>query len=392
MKLYVAVVFFFLSFFPGFDTVTGQTRDDVNSNGNRPRDTTKPKPPRYINVDTTRPVPVETKTLVRSVLKLKRIIVTKDALAICRILNADIYQHDSTLSNHTIILPELPDLPKDLRRSLKDKVKADSEPDGSANIDFVQTALRFDTLANLFSVSDLKLNGNDRSEIFKKVKVVLPPLARNAKQASGKTRKKSGATVRTLNSAVNSLNKMLRSSIDSGGISVAQAQKIYNLMFDVNILVSSIDDEEIRMDSSLVAQKNGTAKIFLAASYSLLPPSEKALAGDDDPSRFNIYIFRNSLLSAGDRDPEMDMYTVSYAIPALADDPTAWQKIQKPASTTGASFPPARFTFSVKDNRTGKVYYSTEDLYNAQKDPDEKWTIMDWIDPHPVYRIMFLIP
>ncbi len=88
----------------------------------------------------------------------------------------------------------------------------------------------------------------------------------------------------------------------------------------------------------------------------------------------------------------MKLYTISYVIPALADDPIHWNSIPDMASTTSASFAPARFRFSIKDNRTNMVYYATADLFDAAKDPNEKWTLMDLISPHPVYRLMFLIP
>jgi hypothetical protein len=88
----------------------------------------------------------------------------------------------------------------------------------------------------------------------------------------------------------------------------------------------------------------------------------------------------------------MDTYSVSYVIPALADDEAEWTTIPKPASTTSTSFPPARFKFLIKDNRTGISHSAIVDLYDAQKDPNEKWTLMDLINPHPVYRLMFLIP
>lgn len=372
---------------------TAQTRDDVNNNNAKPKDTSQPRRPRYIKVDTIKPVPVETKTLVRSVLRLKNIYATPDALAICRILNPEIYRHDSTLSNHTIILPFLPDPPSDLRRSIKDNFKRELKPDAQTNDLYSVAALRFDTMANVFSVTDFSSIENDSGNVYNKIKRYLPPLANLAKRAAGNTRRTSQKTVNTLTKEVEALNKILRQASAGDHLANDDMQKIYSLMQDINILVYLVNDKEMQIDSLVAGNSNVHESIYLAASYTIPAEDHASMSGDDDPQKFNIYVFRKSILEAtGERNPEMDNYTVSYVIPALASDPAEWNTILKMASTTSESFAPARFTFSIKDNRTGKSYETTADLFNAAKDPDEKCTLMDLFNPHPVYRLMFLIP
>lgn len=370
-----------------------QTRDDVNRTNANKKDTPEPKKPRYINVDTTRPVPVETKTLVRSVLRLRNIYATPDALAICRILNPDVYLHDSTLSNHTIILPNLPDPPSELRKSVKDNFKKELQPDQQANNAYSAAASTFDTLANMFSGTEFSSMERDSGNIYSKIKRYLPPLASLTKQAAGNTRRTSQKTVNTLTKEVDALNKILRQSTASNHLAKSDIQKIYSLMTDINIVTYLINDKKVQIDSLANTKRILPESIYLAASYSI-PLKENALAAsDDDPQKFNIYIFRKSIMeTTGDRNPEMKLYTVSYVIPALASDPDQWETIQDMASTTSASFAPARFRFSIKDNRTNMVYYATADLFDAAKDPNERWTLMDLINPHPVYKLMFLIP
>ncbi len=370
-----------------------QTRDDVNRTNANKKDTPEPKKPRYVNVDTTRPVPVETKTLVRSVLRLRNIYATPDALAICRILNPDVYMHDSTLSNHTIILPNLPDPPSGLRKSVKDNFKKELQADQQANNAYSAVAATFDTLANIFSGTEFSSMETDSGKVYGKIKRYLPALANLTKQAAGNTRRTSQKTVNTLTKEVDALNKILRQTIASDRLSNIDMQKIYSLMTDINIVTYLINDKKVQIDSLVNTKRILPESIYLAASYSI-PLKEDALASsDDDPQKFNIYIFRKSIMeTTGDRNPEMKLYTISYVIPALADDPDQWETIQDMASTTSASFAPARFRFSIKDNRTNIVYYATADLFDAAKDPNERWTLMDLINPHPVYRLMFLIP
>lgn len=366
-------------------SATAQPRDDVGNRTTVPQDTTKK--PRYINVDTTKPVPVETKTLVRSVLRLKNIHTNPDALAICRILNPDIYLRDSTLSNHTIILPNLPDPPSDIRRELRDNFKRELKPDENINRQFRLSALRFDTLANIFFSKRFTSISSARYDTIRKY---LPALAIYTSQAAQEVKRTSQKTVATINKEVETLNNLLEKSISSEQVSNSELAKIYSLMFDINILSYMINDKKLELDSSLAVNNTENKSIYLVASYSL---KAEATSGDDDPKKFNIYIFRKSLLeTTGDKNPEMDTYSVSYVIPALADDEAEWTTIPKPASTTSTSFPPARFKFAIKDTRTGISHSATVDLYDAQKDPDEKWTIWDLINPHPVYRLMFLIP
>ncbi|MEO8109113.1 MAG: hypothetical protein ABI594_03730 [Ginsengibacter sp.] len=372
---------------------TAQTRDDVNKNNAKPKDTSQPKRPRYVNVDTVKAVPVETKTLVRSVLRLKNIYPTTDAIAICRILNPEIYRHDSTLSNHTIILPYLPDPPSDLRKSIKDNFKKELKPDAQANDLYSAASLRFDTLANVFSVTDFSLIENDSGNVYNKIKKYLPPLANLAKRAAKNARRTSQKTVNMLTKEVDALNKILRQSSAADSLVNDDMQKIYSLMQDINTLVYLVNDKEMQIDSLAAINRNVRENIYLAASYTVPVEYPAAMSGDDDPQKFNIYVFKKSILEAtGERNPEMDLYTISYVIPALASDPDEWNTIPKMASTTSESFAPARFTFSIKDNRTGKSYEATADLFDAAKDPNEKWTLMDLFNPHPVYRLMFLIP
>jgi hypothetical protein len=86
----------------------------------------------------------------------------------------------------------------------------------------------------------------------------------------------------------------------------------------------------------------------------------------------------------------MHIYTVSYVIPALEDDIDEWTTLPEPASTVHCYFAPARFKFSITDTRTGTVYTAMEDLFDAQKDPDEKWSLINLFNP--TYRLIFLIP
>ncbi len=369
-------------------SATAQSRDDVGNRTTVPKDTTKK--PRYINVDTTKPVPVETKTLVRSVLRLKNIQTNPDALAICRILNPDIYLRDSTLSNHTIILPNLPDPPSDIRRELRDNFKKELKPDENINRQFRLSALRFDTLANIFFSKRFTSISSGSSARYDTIRKYLPALAIYTSHAAQEVKRTSQKTVATINKEIEALNNLLEKSISSEQVSNSELAKIYSLMFDINILSYMINDKKLELDSSLAKTNTLNKSIYLAASYSV---EAETTTGDDDPKKFNIYIFRKSLLeTTGDKNPEMDTYSVSYVIPALADDEAEWTTIPKPASTTSTSFPPARFKFLIKDNRTGISHSAIVDLYDAQKDPNEKWTLMDLINPHPVYRLMFLIP
>ncbi len=370
-----------------------QTRDDVNRNASTSKDTSAPKRPRYVNVDTTRPVPVETKTLVRSVLRLKNIYTNPDALAICRILNPDIYQRDSTLSDHTIILPNLPDPSSEIRRSVKENFKKELKPNPEVNKLFSSSALKFDTLANLFSATEFSSVEADTGNLYVRIKRYLPPLANLTKQAAENIRRSSQKTVGTLTKEVDALNKILKKTTASDHLSNDAKGKIYSLMADINILVYMIHDKKKQIDSLVSRNRNAPENIYLAALYSIPAEEHTAVSGDDDPQKFNIYVFRKSILeTTGERNPEMDMYTVSYVIPALESDPDEWVAIPKMASTTSESFAPARFKFSIKDNRTGKNYSTTVDLFDAEKDPNQKWTLLDLFNPHPVYRIMFLIP
>ncbi|MEO6638016.1 MAG: hypothetical protein ABIN25_07050 [Ginsengibacter sp.] len=388
-KSFLQIIFFALL----TATTSAQTQDDVNRANANKKDTPVPKKPRYVNVDTTRPVPVETKTLVRSVLRLKNIYATPDALAICRILNPDVYKHDSTLSDHTIILPNLPDPPSNLRKSVKDNFKKELKPDDQINSRYSAVALKFDTLANMFSVTEFSSREPDSGNVYSNIKRYLPPLANLAKRAAGNTGRTSQKTVSTLTKEMDALNRILGESTTSNHLSSGDMQKIYSLMTDINILIYLINDKKMQIDSLVADNKNMHENIYLAASYTIPLQEYTLTSGDDDPQKFNIYIFRKSILeNTGDRNPEMDLYTISYVIPALADDPTEWDSIPKLASTTSGSFAPARFKFSIKDNRTNMVYFATADLFNAAKDPNEKWTLMDLINPHPVYRLMFLIP
>ncbi|MDQ6843504.1 MAG: hypothetical protein M3Z92_03995 [Bacteroidota bacterium] len=386
---------FFRVIFLAFITVaaTAQTRDNVSRNTPKPKDTSTHKRPIFINVDTTRPVPVETKTLIRSVLRLKNIYANQDALTICRILNPDVYQHDSTLSNHTIILPNLPDPPSEIRRAMKDNFKKELNPDGEVNMRYSSSARKLDTLANLFSVTEFSSAEPDTGHLYAKIKRFLPPLASLTGQVAENIRRTSQKTVGMLTKEVDALNKILQRATSGDHLSAIDVQKIYSLMADINILIYVINDKKLQMDTGLVRNRNFNETIYLAASYSIRVKEPDAASGDDDPQKFNIYIFRKSILeTTGNRNPEMDMYTISYVIPALEADPDEWSTIQKMASTTSESFAPARFKFSIKDNRTGKIYYAVSDLFNAAKDPNEKWTLMDLFNPHPVYRLMFLIP
>lgn len=291
---------------------TAQTRDDVNKNNAKPKDTSQPKRPRYVNVDTVKSVPVETKTLVRSVLRLRNIYATPDALAICRILNPEIYRQDSTLSNHTIILPYLPDPPSDLRKSIKDNFKKELKPDALANDLYSAASLRFDTLANVFSVTDFSLIENDSGNVYNKIKQYLPPLANLAKRAVKNTRHTSQKTVNMLTKEVDVLNKILSQASAADSLSNRDMQKIYSLMQDINILVYLVNDKEMQIDSLVTINRNVRESIYLAASYTVPVEGHATISGDDDPQKFNIYVFRKSILEAtGERNPEMDLYTIS---------------------------------------------------------------------------------
>lgn len=365
-----------------------QNRND-ESRDDKPRE-------RYVIPDTVRPVPVETRTYVRSVLRLQKIYVNSDALELIQLLNPGLTNKQTVMSDYKLVLPEFPEPDYKSSKEVNQKFRKDLDPDGATNDIFIGTAFRMDTLVNIFNAVNFEVTDVNDQKKYSFIKSRLPALADLNKRAINKIKRTSKATVNTLNKETNALNNILSKCNKTSEISGGDIGEIYSLMEDMNILLYSITDRKLQIPhASDDAWYHKKRSDYYLASYNLYPDSEKEIKStlsDDDPRKFNIYVFRRGLVESGGQTPEMKMYTVSYAIPALAGDPEGWDQIPEPASTVHCYFPPARFKFKIADTRSNEVYSATEDLYDAQRDPDEKWTIMNLLDRHPTYRLIFLIP
>ena len=367
---------------------TNPTHDDGGKD-DKPRQ-------KYITPDTIRPVQVETRTYVGSVLRLQKIYVNSDALELIQLLNPGLADKQTVMSDYKLVLPELPEPDYKSNRSVNKQFKRDLDPDANTNNIFTGSSLQLDTLANIFNTTNFDLEDVNDQNKYRFIKSMLPALADLNKRATTKIHRTSKTTVNILTKETNALNNILLECSNSSTLSSENINAIYSLMEDMNILLFGITDRKLQIpragDGSYYHKKQPD---YYLASYNLSSNNEKeykSTLSDDDPRKFNIYIFRRSLVESGRQDPEMKAYSVSYAIPALAGDKDEWTEIPEPASTVKCYFAPARFKFTITDLRTGDVYSTTEDLYDAQKDPDEKWTIMDLFNRHPTYRLIFLIP
>lgn len=366
-----------------------------DNNNNDESNTNKP-PRRYVPIDTVRPVPVETNTYVGSVLRLQKIYVNDDALELIRLLNPGLANKETVMSDYRLVLPDFPEPDSRSNRSVNQQFKIDKDPDGNVNNIFTGAALQLDTLANIFNATGFEVSDAADQRNYSLIKSLLPALTDLNRRAMDKIKRTSRKTVSTLTMETNALNKVLTRCNNTSTLSGEDIKQIYSLMADMNILLSGITDRKLRIpqswDNSFFYNE---AFNYSLASYNPSPGNDeeyKRILSDDDPRKFNIYIFRRSLVESGSKDPEMGTYDVSYVIPALADDVDAWEHIPDPASTVHCYFAPARFKFTITDPRSKEVFSATEDLYDAQKDPDQKWTIMSLIDRHPTYRLVFLLP
>ncbi|MEP6584972.1 MAG: hypothetical protein ABJA90_11935 [Ginsengibacter sp.] len=365
-----------------------ETTNDNNSNqGNG----------RYIIPDTIRPVPVETPTYVRSVLRLQKIYVNSDALELIQLLNPELANKQTVMSDYKLILPEFPEPDPRLNNQVNRQFRKDADPDGPTNEIFASAASRMDTLIGTFNSTNFEVSDvNDRRK-YTFIKSKLPILADLNKRAVAKIKHTSKSTVETLAKETEALNTVVSKCNTTYEISGGDIAEIYSLMEDMNILLFSITGRKLSIPHiSDDAWRSNKSSDYHLASYNIDPDGRKefeSILSDDDPRKFNIYVFRRSLVENGQHNPEAGAYKVSYAIPALAvDSEIGWTEIPEPASPVKCYFPPARFKFTITDRKTEDVYSATEDLYDAQKDPDQKWTIMNLLDRHPTYRLIFLIP
>ena len=375
---------------------TNPTNNPTNDNDNNGESNTNKPSRRYVPIDTVRPVPVETNTYVGSVLRLQKIYVNDDALELIRLLNPGLANKETVMSDYRLILPEFPEPDSRSNKSVNQQFKIDKDPDGNVNNVFTGAALQLDSLANIFNATSFEISDAADQRNYSFIKSLLPELTNLNKRAMDKIKHTSRKTVSTLTMETNALNKVLTKCNSTSTLSGEDIKQIYSLMADMNILLFGITDRKLRIpqswDNSSFYNK---AFNYSLASYNLSPDNNeeyKSTLSDDDPRKFNIYIFRRSLVQSGNKDPEMGTYDVSYAIPALAADADAWEHIPDPASTVHCYFAPARFKFTITDPRSNEVFSATEDLYDAQKDPDQKWTIMSLLDRHPTYRLVFLLP
>jgi hypothetical protein len=363
------------------------------------RDTTPKKPPkRYVQIDTVKPVPVETHTFVNSTLRMRDIFPNEDALELIALLNPGIYQADSVKSDYKLILPVFPEPSSKIIKPINEAFRNDLRSDDNINNLFSSSARKLDTLANVFAAKDFVLEDDTVNGRYKIIKDYLPALAELTSRATTKIKHTSKKTVSTLDKETAALNKLLSACNGEDTLSKETIYKVYSLMSDMNILLNLITGKKLEILPGSDNSFNNNYS-FSYTSFSLKQNAENAeedisepyFYDDDDPRKFNIYIFRKSLVeTTGKRDPEMHIYTVSYVIPALEDDIDEWTTLPEPASTVHCYFAPARFKFSITDTRTGTVYTAMEDLFDAQKDPDEKWSLINLFNP--TYRLIFLIP
>ncbi|MEO8861365.1 MAG: hypothetical protein ABI358_08070 [Ginsengibacter sp.] len=357
-------------------------------------DETQPHRP-YVTIDANKPVPVETPTYIRSVLRMQRIYVNNDAIELMQILNPQLAGQQTVMSDTKLVLPVFPEPDSKNNRAINQQFKIDADPDNNVNNEFARKAATTDSLVNIFNSIKFDIDDVRDQKYLASLKTLLPALVDLNKKAIDKIRHTSRATVSTLTIETTALNNVLTNSTTTSTISGENVRQLYSLLVDINILLSGITDRKLQIPGQSDQGSNLQKVPFSFASYhaNILPPkAEKISSSDDDPRKFNIYIFRKSLAQNGKQNPELKAYSISYAIPALADDQTQWSTIPEPASTVHCYFPPARFNFTITDINTNEVYSATEDLFDAQKDPNERWTILDLLDRHPTYRLIFLIP
>ncbi len=357
-------------------------------------DETQPHRP-YVTIDSSKPVPVETPTYIRSVLRIQRIYVNNDAIELMQILNPQLADQQTVMSNTKLVLPVFPLPDSKNSRTINQQFRIDADPDNNVNDEFARKAATTDSLVNIFNSIKFDLDDVKDQQHLANLKTILPALVDLNKRAIDKIRHTSRATVSTLSIETTALNNVLANSTTTSTISGDNVRQLFSLLVNINILLSGITDRKLQIPHDSDLGSNLQKAPFSFASYhtsTLLPKEEKISSSDDDPRKFNIYVFRKSLAQSGKQNPELKTYSVSYAIPALADDKSEWNTIPEPASTIHCYFPPARFNFTITDINTNEVYSATEDLFDAQKDPNERWTILDLLDRHPTYRLIFLIP
>ncbi|MEO8416978.1 MAG: hypothetical protein ABI472_25165 [Ginsengibacter sp.] len=362
----------------------------ANDEDRKPR-----QPTTYIIPDTVRPVPVETQTYIGSVLRLQKIYVNEDALELIRLLNPDIANKEIVMSDQRLVLPEFPEPDSRSNKSVNQQFKKDLDPDNNTNIEFAGTAMRLDTLAAVFVATAFETSNDADQRNYGFIKSLLPALADLNKRAINKIKHTSRITVNTLTIETNALNNVLSKCNISSSLSGENIGRIYSLVADMNILLSNITDRNLQLPREWDHSFNYETFKYTLASYEESPGNNNgytSILSDDDPRKFNIYVFRRSLVASGIKDPEMNLYRISYVVPALAVDPDGWDEIPEPASTVHCYFPPARFKFTITDTRSNEEFSATEDLYDAQKDPNQKWTILSLLDRHPTYRLIFLLP
>lgn len=380
---------------PGKNNDNNLNNHNNDNNDKNDKDDKNDNKHRYEPPDTIRPVPVETHTYIRNVLRSEKIYLNKDALELIQILNPRLANMSTVMSNYKLVLPEFPEPDSRTNKSVNQEFKQDLDPDGNANNIFTGMALRLDTLINTFNATGFELNDATDQRNYSLIKSLLPALADLNERAINKIKHTSRRTVNTLTMETRALNNVLSKCNNTSTLSGEDIGKIYSLITDMNILLAGITDRKLQIPSAWDhSYYHNKGFNYSLASYNISNNDKdyKSTLSDDDPRKFNIYIFRRSLVENGKQNPEMEMYEVSYAIPALASDTEGWEKIPALASTLHCYFPPARFKFTVTDTRSGQVYSATEDLYDAQKDPNEKWTVMNLIDRHPTYRLIFLLP
>ncbi len=226
------------------------------------------------------------------------------------------------------------------------------------------------------------------------IKSFLPKLA----ELSGKAQKKidhtSRYTVNTLAIETKALDRLLEKCNTVNTLTTENINGIYSLIADMNILLNAIIGSRLPIyQGNNDSYFSISSTMYHTVAYDksvneIAGTPDKVYFDEDDPRKFNIYIYTNDQVERfNKRQPEMNRYTISYVIPAMENDPVQWVTFPDLASTLNCYFPPARFKFSVTDNNTHKIYYKTQDLYDASKD---KLSLSNFL--HPTYKLIFLIP
>ncbi|MEO6188256.1 MAG: hypothetical protein ABIO82_03095, partial [Ginsengibacter sp.] len=81
---------------------TPANNNPTNANDKNDQSNTNKPSRKYVPIDTVRPVPVETNTYAGSVLRLEKIYVNDDALELIRILNPEIADKETVMSNYKL--------------------------------------------------------------------------------------------------------------------------------------------------------------------------------------------------------------------------------------------------------------------------------------------------